>query len=411
MKKNVLAVSILLALLAVSCGNTTKKPNGEGEGEGEGEKTELTVLDIKCKDFGLDNGDAFDKYTISDLLISATKGEGQVNPAYYNKGEALRLYKGNTLSFTAGGEIKKIEFTYYETPEKEMTADSGTYENGIWAGEAKELTFTIKNEGTGYNAINGFKVSYYSNAGEQEEDEVSVTTFTFENIEAGAFTSTSKGDVTISATKGTGQAAPAGNSNYGELRTYKGNTLTIEGKTISKIEFSVSNKESGEMSARVGELVGLVWTGESDSVTFDILEGQRRFTKIVVYHQGESGENEKTIQTVAQDVLEAVFYGETNYNQGIDWEGGAAYITRVSEESTLVAATTDGVNRVKRVQYLEYVEDYGVQEDEWEKDVPGAFAYFVDEDYATTGIVVEIGSYEEYDAIFVQYCVYIDEEE
>ena len=407
MKHPIFLTTLLASLLSASCSNKGNNGNNPGPNTDDDEPT---ILEVMCVDFGLDNGDAFSKYTIHDLVISADKGEGQVNPAYYNKGEVLRLYKGNTLSFKAGGEIKEIEFTYYETPEKMMTPDSGEYSEGKWTGNIKELTFTIENNGSGYNAIKGLKVTYLSTYS-GKDDEYSVTTFTFQNIADGQFTSTSKGDVTISATKGTGQAAPAGNSNYGELRTYKGNMLTIEGKTISKIQFTVSKEKDGEFSAREGELVGLVWTGESNSVTFDILDGQRRFTKIVVYHQGESGEDSRTIEQVAQDVCDAVFYGETNYNQGIDWEDGEAIIERMSDETTLVGATTDGVNRVSRVSYLVYVDEYGVQEDEWENNVPGAFAYFYDKDYATNGIMVEIGSYEEYGSIFVQYCVYIDDEE
>ena len=116
--------------------------------------------------------------------------------------------------------------------------------------------------------------------------------------------------------------------------------------------------------------------------------------------------NGHTIESVAQDVLEAVFYGETNYNQGIAYIDDEAFMERVSEETTLLAAATDGANRISRVEYLEILEDYGVFEDYWDNGDVGAFAYFSDEDYWNNGIMVEVGAYQEGEAIFVQYCVY-----
>ena len=399
MKKSLLLLTAT-SLLLFGC----NKDNDHSEKPNHDNEPLPTTIEVKCVDFGLDNGDAFDKYELGDLIISASKGEGRNNPAYYNKGEVLRLYPGNTLSFTAIGEISEIEFNYYEETIKETTVDTGSLIENLWTGSTTELTFTINNEGTGYSAIKSFIVTYISF--NQDDDTTNETTFTFENIEDGPFTSISKGDVTISASKGTGQASPAGNSSYAELRTYKGNTLTIEGVSISKIRFYVSNKETGEFTADTGELVGLVWQGESDSIIFNITSGQRRFTKIIVNHLGDPGT--RSVESVAQDVLEAVFEGETNYNQGIDYEDGAAYIERLSEETTLLSATNDGLNRVKKVPYLLYVEDYGVQESTWDDGDAGAFAYCIDEDYANSKIAVMIGSYQLDNAIMVQYCIYID---
>ena len=398
MKKSFLLVA-MSALLFTSCNNS-----GGNNSHKKEEPTPKTI-EVKCVDFGLDNGDVFNNYIVGDLVISASKGEGRNDPAYYNKGEVIRLYPGNTLSFLAGGEISNITFTYYDDNIKDTEVNEGTLTDNVWEGFSKELTFTIVNEGTGYSAIKSFEITYLSE--DQEEDNTNLTTFTFENIEDGPFTSMSKGDVTISANKGTGQAAPAGNSNNAELRTYVGNTLTVEGIFISKIRFYVSNKETGEMETTVGSLVGLIWTGEEDSITFNIISGQRRFTKIEVNHLGESGE--KTVESVAKDVLEAVFEGETNYNQGIDYEDGIAYIERMSDETTLVPATVDGLARVRKVPYLQYVEEYGIRETLWDDGDPGAFAYCIDEDYATTKICVMIGSYFYDDVVMVQYCIYIDE--
>ena len=48
--------------------------------------------------------------------------------------------------------------------------------------------------------------------------------------------------------------------------------------------------------------------------------------------------------------------------------------------------------------------------DGWDEGDPGAFAYFYDDSYETTGLMVEVGTYAEGDDIVIQFCVYVDSE-
>lgn len=77
------------------------------------------------------------------------KNEGSNAPKYYDNGEALRMYAGNTLTITsADKDICKIVFTM-TGDEKQMllTADRGEYElngnKGTWTGMEKEIVFTV----------------------------------------------------------------------------------------------------------------------------------------------------------------------------------------------------------------------------------------------------------------------------
>ena len=403
MKKSVLLATLFVAFLAVSCGNNGGG-NNPGPGPGPDPEEEPITVEVKASDFGLDNQGVFTTFSYLDLTFTADRGTG-IDPKYYTNKESLRFYKGNSLTISAPDNITEIEFTFTNT-ELEIAPDVGELVENKWSGESKEICFSVTTEASGNIAISVFKITYYS---DYEEPTVNTTTFDFTGSQTADFTSATIGDVTLSAAKGTGSNGPKTYTS-GDLRLYKGNVLTIEGTSISKIQFTISPKEDGTMTPDVGEFYGTIWTGEEDEINFTITNGQRRLQKVVVFHQGDPGEQPKSVATVAQDVLEAVFYGETNYDQGIEWQDGEAYITRMSDETTLVAATQDGVNRVNRVEYLEYDSEYGIQEGSWEEGDDGAFAYFADVDFETNFIAVEIGSYEEYGAIFVQFCVYLEVE-
>ena len=399
MKKSVFIISLLTAFLAVSCGN---KGGNKSPKDNEPEDRTLTIV---FADLGLDDKQESPTLLVDDVTLVADKGESQVTPKYFDNGESLRLYAKNTLKISTENNISTITFNYRSGyDELPVTADSGSFTNNVWKGENNEVTFTVGGTSE-YNAVKSLVIEYKSNF--VVDPSLTTTMFTFYAEEAGPLAELKKGDITITCQQGTGYYPPTiyHSTDSDDLRCYVGNSLTITGTNISKIIFTVSNKQAGKMEADVGDLYGLMWTGDSNSITFNITEGQRRIQKIAITHKAESRAH--TVESVAQDLLEAIFYGETNYNQGITYENGEAYIERMSDEETLLAAATDGANRVSRVQYLLLLEDYGIQEDNWSDGTPGAFAYFYDVDYWDNGIMVEVGAYEDYGVIFVQYNVYL----
>lgn len=99
-------------------------------------------------------------------------GTGSTNPTYYANGEALRFYNGNTLKVSVANNpdphlrLAKIELIMNgeNASTMEITADLGEYDsvvdkpNGVWTGEAPEVTFTF--DGKNHRKMSGIKVWY-----------------------------------------------------------------------------------------------------------------------------------------------------------------------------------------------------------------------------------------------------------
>ena len=86
-----------------------------------------------------------------DITATADKANGTTTPKYYDNGEALRLYQGNTFTITSEKEMGKIVFTLTGS-EKQMQLEladnsDGEYSAngtiGTWEGLASTVTFTV----------------------------------------------------------------------------------------------------------------------------------------------------------------------------------------------------------------------------------------------------------------------------
>jgi len=98
-----------------------------------------------------ENGEEIASITIGeDITGILDKGDGSLDPKYYNSGTALRMYAGNTLTITAEKPMVKIVFTMTGTAaQMSLEADKGEYSlegtTGTWTGEADEVVFTVPN--------------------------------------------------------------------------------------------------------------------------------------------------------------------------------------------------------------------------------------------------------------------------
>ncbi len=85
--------------------------------------------------------------TASGLIIVQEKGTGTTPSVSYNTAISLRVYVGNTLTFS-GKTIKKIEFTHAKNyaGSTEISANSGTYTRGTttstWEGSSNNVVIT-----------------------------------------------------------------------------------------------------------------------------------------------------------------------------------------------------------------------------------------------------------------------------
>lgn len=78
------------------------------------------------------------------VKIDVDKGSNSNVPKYYETGEAGRFYGGNTITITSPTTITKIEFEFGSGDgSNEITANKGSYSEGVWTGSATSVTFTI----------------------------------------------------------------------------------------------------------------------------------------------------------------------------------------------------------------------------------------------------------------------------
>ena len=95
------------------------------------------------------------------------KGSNKNNsPKYYDKGEAVRLYGGNTMTIaSATNTIIRIELTFGSGDGNNgITTDVGAYDDGTWTGSASSVTFTVSGT-SGHRRIQKVKVFFEGDGG------------------------------------------------------------------------------------------------------------------------------------------------------------------------------------------------------------------------------------------------------
>lgn len=88
----------------------------------------------------------------------------------YNKKYAARLYPGNTVTVSSEVEtLTKITLTFVPNRDNSnpITCDVGSYDNGIWKGSSKEVTFSVGGT-SNYRAISAFTLTYKGTIIEEE---------------------------------------------------------------------------------------------------------------------------------------------------------------------------------------------------------------------------------------------------
>lgn len=104
----------------------------------QAEGTKIAMFDFTT----LTDGTTPETLTANGITLAFSKGSHTNSvPKYYSNGEALRVYKGNTVTVT-GGTVTKVEFTIPSGQSLALTPNSGNYADGVWTGSSTELIFT-----------------------------------------------------------------------------------------------------------------------------------------------------------------------------------------------------------------------------------------------------------------------------
>lgn len=98
----------------------------------------------------------------TNCSITFDKGTNTNAPKYYDTGNAIRLYGGNSMTIASEEhKMVKIELSFSSKDDgsNAITTDVGTYADGTWTGKASSVTFTIGGK-TGHRRVYKVKVTY-----------------------------------------------------------------------------------------------------------------------------------------------------------------------------------------------------------------------------------------------------------
>lgn len=116
---------------------------------------------------GYENAQEVTEFQIAEGIKGVTsQGEGSNAPKYYDSGETLRLYAGNTLTISSEKEIAKIEITMNGSDaQKRLTTDIPTYTYaksvGTWEGQSNQVVFTVPSTSGSQARIQKIKIYYF----------------------------------------------------------------------------------------------------------------------------------------------------------------------------------------------------------------------------------------------------------
>jgi endonuclease I len=125
-----------------------------------GREAETNISNIDFSEQGYENGEKITTVAIdSNITLVCNKNSGSTAPAYYNTGESLRIYGGNTMTLSAtNGTISKIEFTIASGSVSSFNLSSGSFTGDIWNGGANSVVFTNK-DSSGHVRVAEIKIT------------------------------------------------------------------------------------------------------------------------------------------------------------------------------------------------------------------------------------------------------------
>ena len=102
------------------------------------------VESINMKAQGYTNGQEVTTVSQGDVTVTFAKGTAGSNvPKYYNTGEVVRCYSGNTFTVTAEA-ISRIDITFGSGESTNViTAQPGTLNGSTWTGSADQVLFSV----------------------------------------------------------------------------------------------------------------------------------------------------------------------------------------------------------------------------------------------------------------------------
>ena len=286
-----------LTLYAKWADGTTGDSSSSGS-IGNATTTEKGVIDFTAQ--GFSNAEVISQVIDSSNTVTATidKGTSSYTPKYYEDGNALRVYAGNTITIKSTEAVKSIELVFGTGDgTNTITTNYSTFDDttDTWTAtgtNTKNIIFTIGGT-TGNRRIQQMKVNFYNSSSSEEttsnSSNIDFTAQGYENGQVVTSVNDSTGSSTITFDTGSGSTSTKYYTSGSALRVYGGNTIKVSStKNIKNIKFTFGTSDgTNTISANVGTFVSPLWTA-SDENTKEVIfslsgtSGNRRITDITI---------------------------------------------------------------------------------------------------------------------------------
>lgn len=108
----------------------------------EAEESSVTFSEVMSNQQTIPNN-----FTIGEATLTGDKGSHvSASPTYYTNGTALRLYAGNTLTFSTSSNVARVTFTFasgYGSNDV-VSSENAYLSNGSWVSSSNSVVFSIK---------------------------------------------------------------------------------------------------------------------------------------------------------------------------------------------------------------------------------------------------------------------------
>lgn len=142
--------------------------------DGEGGSSISTTDSLTFSTLGKANQTSVNGETIAigtNSSITFKKANASNEPKYYTSGTSIRLYSGGQCVVSStSGNISKITFTFGSSDgSNAISANVGSYSNGVWTGDASSVTFTVSGT-SGHRRFQSVEVTIGGGAGVSYSD-------------------------------------------------------------------------------------------------------------------------------------------------------------------------------------------------------------------------------------------------
>lgn len=192
--------------------------------------TELEIM-LTSSENGFSNGQKITSVEKDPVVLTFSKGNGSSDPAYYDTGDAIRLYAKNTLNVSSTIPMKSLTFTFSSGEgSNALTVNKGAFSSPTWSASDEattSITFTV--DGTkGHRRINKIYIEFF-----ESEKEVDLSSANIETSLSFSYAMQENESTSSKVFDGTG-AFDAFNGSATTNFKY-GSKLTLDETTIKKV--------------------------------------------------------------------------------------------------------------------------------------------------------------------------------